>query len=922
MDYKSPSLPAIYYPKDALHGTHMKFNELTKLFPDRNKFLNKDLYDRTTKRINKGQSLRFMPSSIIEKTVREEGGQPSSNQYAKGWYKIIISGVLSDGRTAIVMIENIYPYFLVKIPESSNFSAMKYEITKLCEKNTIKYEGKLEKIHGKEFKYNSEADYIKLSFRTLNYRNKALWLMKDYETVHNDSRLSTNSTYYNVVGRDYSKSFASWAVIKNYNYTHYNPEFNMKIFKVDINDYTLFVGNLDYESSRDKSIELDWDIETFSLYPIGEVPQPEISTDIMFMIGISIQYYDTSINTNKTGERINGNLEGELLNVVLVDNKTKPHPNKLTIVCGNEKNIIKAFAIIFGKIRPEFVCGFNDCLYDWHWLAWRAHKHKIIRFLEKRMSLIEVADPKNKNLARITDYKYYAKITIKITADLTIEQRALSYFGYIIIDVRTQFRRLYPTDSQSSLKYYLAKCKLGSKVDMPYTTLFNIYRFSWKIQRLEYAKIFAPLITPTLALHIVNKFLGHEEFFGIEDCTCKELKDWDYLTKKSMSDMADASEYCYVDALRCHELLIRRGVVKTKRNFAELTNTSLLAGMIKADGGKIRNLLIARGQKRGMWFDSNKHSYGNESFPGAYVGFPDKGLIACKLSIDERVAIANQKIIKTGDEPIDESLYENELDNRRKHILWKYVTDEEIAQMHQFINKYSACITNIDDIYSWITPLIEQFDKIYCSEFKQPSIADRKSVKLSISDEDLHELQKLSENIQKNYNITCKSPVSVCLVQFITEINKYPVTSFDFQSLYPNIIITYNLSPEYLITERKTALEARSQGLPIQRVAFTDKGQKYRGWFVRHGGDDNKMGLFPSVLKDIQRQRNIQKLPKLAYEHMLERMAQTPSITLSELINHTYTNVNKKSKRHISKKEIIEKHLHLNMADILRNGRV
>jgi len=51
-------------------------------------------------------------------------------------------------------------------------------------------------------------------------------------------------------------------------------------------------------------------------------------------------------------------------------------------------------------------------------------------------------------------------VKIKIAADMDAFNMSLQLRGYINIDVRTIFRKLYPTAEKSSLNWYLQKNKL------------------------------------------------------------------------------------------------------------------------------------------------------------------------------------------------------------------------------------------------------------------------------------------------------------------------------------------------------------------------------------------------------------------------------------------------------------------------------
>lgn len=908
--------------KQKLHGTNMDFSSMEKLFPTRNDFITNP--EIVTKKIDQRDPLRFMPNSVMERTFKEKNGKSSTDQYAPGYYRICIAGVLTDGRKAIVMIENILPHFYVKVSNQSTFDKTKSSILALFKREGVRYEGNLTKVHKKEFKYNASADYIKCQFRTLSYRNNALYKVKyAHDTAHNDSRISSmKSDYYNVVARDYIKSFSSWVEIKKYKFVNYDL-FNMKIFQVDISNYNTYEGELDYESAQDKSIELDWDCETFSHeFMNGEIPHPHIETDELFMIGTSIQYYDTAINTDKDGNRIESNLDGELLNVVLSKTDCMPHPNKLTIICHNEENIIKAFAILFKKIKPDFCCGFNDSEYDWKWFISRARSHGLIRFIEKRMSLIDVYDfrLKGKMWKKIDDYQYYIKDTIKLEATNQAESRVVQYFGYICIDVRTQFRMIHKTSIFSNLNYYLKKNKLGSKTDMPYKRMFKIYMNSLHMEKIKQARD----LVSTEKVDIENVF-EHINLLPVQLHASKQLvtqeqfDNYDDLCSQSKVDMAEVAEYCFVDALRCHELLKRRDRIKEKRAFATLTFTTLWAGLYLADGIKIRNLLIHQAKEMGILINSTKASRNAPGYPGAFVGHPIKGLISCKLSLKERISIANEAELKLGDNRIYKMIYDIESKHRNKHILWLYASNYDIELMYDFIKSYGATITNCNSVkfvndktHLLLKKLVDQLDDNWHGE--------------EISGQHQSVLDANIQNVREEYNLSCTSPAAACFIQFMTEDNKYPVTSYDFKSLYPNIMRTYNLSPEKLIKTKAEADEAIATGETLQKVEFTHEGIHRLSWFVSHNNDLNKMGVVPHIINDLQTKRDIQKLPKTEYEHMKEFMVSNSirKITMKALALETYIHVNKYKKpgKKISMKDIITKYLVIDMVAVKKNGRV
>jgi DNA polymerase elongation subunit (family B) len=116
---------------------------------------------------------------------------------------------------------------------------------------------------------------------------------------------------------------------------------------------------------------------------------------------------------------------------------------------------------------PDIQIGFNDSQYDWPFIIEKAKSLGILEWMFNHMS------PKLSNIEEIIKWKYQ-KSEIKID-DKKFYSKYLKIPGCIPIDVRAYFKKLYQKSEASSLKYYLKKCGLGSKADMPITTMNKIY---------------------------------------------------------------------------------------------------------------------------------------------------------------------------------------------------------------------------------------------------------------------------------------------------------------------------------------------------------------------------------------------------------------------------------------------------------------
>lgn len=133
--------------------------------------------------------------------------------------------------------------------------------------------------------------------------------------------------------------------------------------------------------------------------------------------------------------------------------------------------------------------------------------------------------------------------------------------------------------------------------------------------------------------------------------------------------------------------------------------------------------------------------------------------------------------------------------------------------------------------------------------------------------------------------------------------NKRPVTGVDFSSLYPSLMMAYDLSPEKAIIEESEedvayARKLENMGYILYRIEFTgvaeDTGEKVevKGWVVRHSnvieeGDHpthmgkkldrpalpgEKMGLFPYILKTLFDRRKAIKNRMNRIKILLEAM--------------------------------------------------
>ena len=185
---------------------------------------------------------------------------------------------------------------------------------------------------------------------------------------------------------------------------------------------------------------MTWDIETWS--PDGSLPDYDNQEHKIFSIGITFQF----VNEDKP-----------IAKYCLCDYPAEPSVKEsefsyTTIICENEKNMIETFGKLIGKMNPEFIFGFNDSSYDWNWLIERGLTYEnTLTKLANIDTMIPFFDVDDKEAYK----KHFKTEKVKVEADNNVDGNMFCLSGIIPVDVRTVFRKLYPTAEQSSLKWFL-----------------------------------------------------------------------------------------------------------------------------------------------------------------------------------------------------------------------------------------------------------------------------------------------------------------------------------------------------------------------------------------------------------------------------------------------------------------------------------
>ena len=110
-----------------------------------------------------------------------------------------------------------------------------------------------------------------------------------------------------------------------------------------------------------------------------------------------------------------------------------------------------------------------------------------------------------------------------------------------------------------------------------------------------------------------------------------------------------------------HQLVFKNNIIQDKREVSTLAYTSLFDAFMRANGSKVRNLIIAKAMKRNLFVNTIKKEEKEEDkmqgkYPGALVLDPKKGLVNNVLTIKE---FCNDTL----------EIYDNDLINKLQEII-------------------------------------------------------------------------------------------------------------------------------------------------------------------------------------------------------------------------------------------------------------
>jgi DNA polymerase elongation subunit (family B) len=121
-----------------------------------------------------------------------------------------------------------------------------------------------------------------------------------------------------------------------------------------------------------------------------------------------------------------------------------------------------------------------------------------------------------------------------------------------------------------------------------------------------------------------------------------------------------------------------------------------------------------------------------------------------------------------------------------------------------------------------------------------------------------------------------------------------PIICVDFASLYPSLMITYNLSPDKMVLSQELANRLIELGFNLHEINFMFNNKPVKAWSVRHDNNKSDYGIYPEILKILLQKRNKMKDEMKRIDKEINQLNKDEQQEQYKSLLYQYTYINSK----------------------------
>lgn len=400
---------------------------------------------------------------------------------------------------------------------------------------------------------------IRVHFKTLNNRNKAMDALRSVGTLLSDDKTSFFGGYYPKFAREAQLALTDWIELRAYRRLPRPAAAGVEATLVV--DAAGFRGPradwpaitlapriafddasraqkaaglariaADPALARPARVVLAWDTETWG--PGTAIDYGADPASRLFMICATLHF---------------AHAVEPLAQVALVLGDCEPDDQWHTVTCATQAQLLQAFADLYAAWAPDVMMGFNDGGYDWPYVSTKLTQEGLWPEFRQKTRALEAPRAGG---AALTPQNYLdiVETSIKISAEATHVTRMYVGSGTVHADMCPELRKLFAKSPKWSLKYFLELHRLAGKADMSYARMNAIYELP---------------AGPARA-----------------------------------AAMREVAHYCVIDARSVQALQVARMVISDRAEIGAVAFCSLNDCFRRANGHKVRNLIAMAGWGR------------------------------------------------------------------------------------------------------------------------------------------------------------------------------------------------------------------------------------------------------------------------------------------------------------------------------------